>query len=441
MKFAPHTDDDVREMLGAIGLDSLDDLFDQIPPGVRLDRPLDLPEGISEMELLADMRGLAARNRHADDLVCFAGAGAYDHYVPAVVWALAGRSEFYTSYTPYQPELSQGVLQALFEYQSMICELTELEVSNASLYDGATALAEAVNLARSSPARGRVLVSAGVDRRYVETLRTYGRGAGYEPEIFDVVDGRGGTPDVADDVACVIVQHPNAYGLLEPVRDLFGAAHAGGARAIEIFDPMSLGVLAPPGEVRADIAVAEGQSLGNHLNYGGPYLGIIATRLDDVRRLPGRIVGETVDVDGRTGYVLTLQAREQHIRREKATSNICTNQTLMAIAATVYLAWLGPQGLVELGERCAAKARYAADRLCDVSGVDPLFGDAPFFKEFALRLPRPAAGVVDALVDRGFLGGVPLPAADGHALLVAVTERRTREEIDAFALALKEVLS
>ena len=441
MKFAPHTDDDVREMLGVIGLDSLDDLFDQIPPGVRLDRPLDLPEGISEMELLADMRGLAARNRHADDLVCFAGAGAYDHYVPAVVWALAGRSEFYTSYTPYQPELSQGVLQALFEYQSMICELTELEVSNASLYDGATALAEAVNLARSSPARGRVLVSAGVDRRYVETLRTYGRGAGYEPEIFDVVDGRGGTPDVADDVACVIVQHPNAYGLLEPVRDLFGAAHAGGARAIEIFDPMSLGVLAPPGEVRADIAVAEGQSLGNHLNYGGPYLGIIATRLDDVRRLPGRIVGETVDVDGRTGYVLTLQAREQHIRREKATSNICTNQTLMAIAATVYLAWLGPQGLVELGERCAAKARYAADRLCDVSGVDPLFGDAPFFKEFALRLPRPAAGVVDALIDRGFLGGIPLSDADGHALLVAVTERRTREEIDAFALALKEVLS
>jgi glycine dehydrogenase subunit 1 len=441
MRFAPHTDDDVRGMLGAIGLDSLDQLFDQIPVGVRLDRPLDLPDGVSEMELLADLRGLAARNRHADDLVCFAGAGAYDHYVPAVVWALASRSEFYTSYTPYQPELSQGVLQALFEYQSMICELTGLEVSNASLYDGATALAEAVNLARSSPSRGRVLVSAGVDRRYVETLRTYGRGAGYEPEIFDVVDGRGGTPDVGEDVACVIVQHPNAYGLLEPARDLFGAAHAGGARAIEIFDPMSLGVLAPPGELRADIAVGEGQPLGNHLNFGGPYLGIIATRLDDVRRLPGRIVGETVDVDGRTGYVLTLQAREQHIRREKATSNICTNQTLMAIAATVYLGWLGPQGLVELGERCAAKARYAADRLCEVPGVEPLFGDAPFFKEFALRLPRPAAGVVDALIDRGILGGVPLPDADAHTLLVAVTERRTREEIDTFALALKEVLS
>jgi glycine dehydrogenase subunit 1 len=441
MRFAPHTDDDVREMLDAIELGSLDDLFSQIPSSVRLDRPLDLPEGVSEMELLADMRRLASRNRHADELVCFAGGGAYDHYVPAVVWALAGRSEFYTSYTPYQPELSQGVLQALFEYQSMICELTGLEVSNASLYDGATALAEAVNLARSSPARGRVLVSAGVDRRYVDTLRTYGRGAGYEPEVFDTVDGRGGDPPVGDDVACVIVQHPNAYGLLEPVRELFGAASTAGARTIQIFDPLSLGVLAPPGELRADIAVAEGQPLGNHLNYGGPYLGIIATRLDDVRRLPGRIVGETTDVDGRTGYVLTLQAREQHIRREKATSNICTNQTLMAVAATVYLGWLGPQGLVELGERCAAKARYALERLSDLPGVEPLFGDAPFFKEFAVRLPRPAAEVVDGLVERGYLGGVPLPDADGRALLVAVTERRTREEIDGLALAMKEVLA
>jgi glycine dehydrogenase subunit 1 len=393
------------------------------------------------MEILADLAALAGRNRSADDLVCFAGGGAYDHYVPAAVWALAGRSEFYTSYTPYQPELSQGVLQALFEYQSMICELTALEVSNASLYDGATALAEAVNLARATPARGRVLVSAGVDRRYVDTLRTYGAGAGYEPEVFEVTGGRGGEPEVGEDVACVVVQHPNAYGLLEPARELFGAAHAGGARAIQVFDPLSLGVLAPPGELRADIAVAEGQGLGNHLNYGGPYLGIIATRLDDVRRMPGRIVGETLDVDGRTGYVLTLQAREQHIRREKATSNICTNQTLMAIAAAVHLAWLGPAGLEELGRQCAAKATYAAQRLTEVSGVELLFGDAPFFKEFPLRLPRPATEVRDALVERGFLAGVPLPDAGGHALLVAVTERRTREEIDGLAMALKEVLA
>ena len=441
MRFAPHTDDDVREMLGALGVGSMDDLFSQIPSSVRLDRPLDIPEGVSEMEILADMKALAARNRSAEDLVCFAGAGAYDHYVPSVVWSLAARSEFYTSYTPYQPELSQGVLQALFEYQSMICEITGLEVSNASLYDGATALAEAVNLARSSPGRDRVLVSSTVDPRYVDTLRTYGRGAGYLPEIFDAPNGCGGTPRVADDVACVIVQHPNVYGILEPARDLFGMAHAGGARAIQVFDPLSLGVLAPPGELRADVAVAEGQVLGNHLNFGGPYLGIIATRLDDVRRLPGRIVGETVDVDGRTGYVLTLQAREQHIRREKATSNICTNQTLMAIAATVYLAWLGPGGLAELGRQCAAKAAYAAQRLIEVPGVEMLFPGQPFFKEFALRLPASSAEVRDALIERGFLAGVALPDAGGHALLVAVTERRTRQEIDSLALALSEVLS
>jgi glycine dehydrogenase subunit 1 len=441
MGFAPHTDEDVRAMLDAIGLTGVDDLFEQIPASVRLTRPLDLPAGVSEMEIVADLGALSARNRHADDLVCFAGGGAYDHYVPAVVWALAGRSEFYTSYTPYQPELSQGVLQALFEYQSMICELTALEVSNASLYDGATALAEAVNLARSDPRRGRVLVSSAVDPRYAETLRTFGRGAGYEPEPFEVAGGRGGEPDVGEDVACLIVQHPNAYGLLEPVRDLFARAHAFGARTIQVFDPLSLGILAPPGELDADIAVAEGQPLGNHLGFGGPYLGVIATRLQDVRRLPGRIVGETVDVDGRTGYVLTLQAREQHIRREKATSNICTNQTLMAVAATVYLAWLGPRGLEELGRRCAAKAAYAAERLAEVPGVEPLFPGAPFFKEFPIRLPAPATEVVDALVDRGFLGGVPLPVADGRGLLVAVTERRTRDEIDGLARALKEVLA
>jgi glycine dehydrogenase subunit 1 len=441
MRFAPHTDDDVREMLAQIGLDGLDALFDQIPPSVRLDRPLDLPEGVSEMEILADLRALAAADRNADDLICFAGAGAYDHYVPSVVWALAGRSEFYTSYTPYQPELSQGVLQALFEYQSMICELTGLEVSNASLYDGATALAEAVNLARSSPGRDRVLVSEAVDPRYLQTLRTYGRGAGYEPEVFPVKEGRGGDPQAGDDVAAVIVQHPNRYGILEPARELFGAAHAGGARAIQVFDPLSLGVLAPPGELRADIAVAEGQVLGNHLNFGGPYLGIIATRLDDVRRMPGRIVGETLDVDGKVGYVLTLQAREQHIRREKATSNICTNQTLMAIAATVYLSWLGPEGLAELGRRCAAKAAYAAERLSAIRGVEPLFPGAPSFKEFALRRPRPAGEVRDELIQRGFLAGVPLTDADGHGLLVAVTERRTKAEIDALAGAMREALA
>jgi len=441
MRYAPHTDDDVGAMLETIGLASLDDLFSQIPASVRLDRPLDLPEGVSEPEIVQDLADLAARNRSVDDLVCFVGGGAYDHDVPDVVWALAGRSEFYTSYTPYQPELSQGVLQALFEYQSMVCELTALDVSNASLYDGSTALAEAANLARSTPGRGRVLVSTGVDPRHVETLRTYGRGAGYEPEPFDLEDGRGGRPQVDADVACVVVQHPNVYGNLEPVRELFGVAHDGGAATVQLFDPVSLGVLAPPGELGADIAVAEGQSLGQHLNFGGPYLGVIATRLDFVRRLPGRIVGETVDVDGRVGYVLTLQAREQHIRREKATSNICTNQTLMAIATAVYLGWLGPQGLEELGRRCAAKAAYAAERLTQVPGVELRFPEAPFFKEFALRLPRPAVEVRDALVERGFLAGLPMPPPEDRTLLVAVTERRTRAQIDRLAVALGEVLA
>jgi glycine dehydrogenase subunit 1 len=258
MRFAPHTDDDVRDMLDACGLSSVDELFTQIPDAVRLDRPLRLPEGVSEMELVADLKELAGRNRHADDLVCFAGAGAYDHYIPSVVWALAGRSELYTSYTPYQPELSQGVLQALFEYQSMICELTGLEVSNASLYDGPTSLVEAVNMARAATMRRRVLVSGAADPRYVEVLRTYGRGAGYEPEMWEVDGGRAGTPALGEDVAAVVVQHPNFYGVLEPCRDLFGAAQKAGARAIEIFDPLSLGVLAPPGELGADLAVAEG---------------------------------------------------------------------------------------------------------------------------------------------------------------------------------------
>src|SRR3954463_15507727 len=407
MRFAPHTDDDVRSMLDAIGLDSLDGLFDHIPSPVRLGRPLDIPDGVSEMEILADLRSLAARNSHADDLVCFAGAGAYDHYVPSVVWALAGRSELYTSYTPYQPELSQGVLQVLFEYQSMICDLTGLEVSNASLYDGPTALVEAANMAHAATRRSRVLVSELVDPRYVQVLETYGRGNGIQVSRFgSSADGTSAVPAVGEDVAAVVLQHPNHHGVLEDARGVFAAAAAGGARSVHVFDPLSLGVLAPPGELGADIAVAEGQVLGNHLNFGGPYLGVIAARMEDVRKLPGRIVGETVDADGKRGYVLTLQAREQHIRREKATSNICTNQTLMAIAATVYLAWLGPEGLRELGERCAAKARYAADRLSSVDGVSLLHPDAPFFKEFAIRLPRNAAEVRDALVERGILAGV-----------------------------------
>jgi glycine cleavage system P protein (glycine dehydrogenase) subunit 1 len=434
VRFAPHTDAEIGEMLATIGVGTLDDLFDQIPEPVRSAGELRIPAGVSEMELVADLRGLASANRNADDLVCFAGGGAYDHYVPSVVWALAGRSEFYTSYTPYQPELSQGVLQALFEYQSMICAITGLDVSNASLYDGPTALVEAVHMSIGGP-RGRVLVSEGLDPRYVEALRTFGKGAGYVPEPFE------GRPVVGADVAAVVVQHPNVYGELEPVAERFATAKAAGAMAVQVFDPLSLGVLMPPGELGADIAVAEGQGLGNHLNYGGPYLGVIATSLANVRRMPGRIVGETLDVDGNPGYVLTLQAREQHIRRDRATSNICTNQTLMAIAAAVYLGWLGREGLRQLGVQCASRAAYAAEQLCAIPGVTLMHPDVPYFKEFALRLPHAAAEVRDALLEHGYLAGVPLPAAGTDVLLVAVTERRSRAEIDGLASAMGEVLA
>jgi glycine dehydrogenase subunit 1 len=417
-------------MLSALDLTSLDDLYAHVPSEVLIDHALDIPKGLSEMELLDDMQALAGRNRHVDDLVCFAGGGAYDHYVPSAVWAIAGRSELQTSYTPYQPELSQGILQALFEYQSMICDLTGLEASNASLYDGPTALVEAVHMAIGATRRTRIVVASTIDPRYVETLTTYGRGAGYRPELLDPAE-------IGDDVACVIVQHPNVYGGLEQARDIFARAKEAGARAIQVFDPLSLGVLAPPGELGADIAVAEGHVLGNHLNFGGPYLGIIAAGMQDLRRMPGRIAGETVDVDGNVGYVLTLQAREQHIRREKATSNICTNQTLMAIAASVYLAWLGPDGLVELGEACAAKAGYAAERLTSIDGVELRDPDAPFFKEVALSFhERDPGDVRDALVEKGYLVG---PVIDG-SLIVACTERRTKAEIDGLAEAVAEVL-
>jgi glycine dehydrogenase subunit 1 len=438
MRFAPHTDADIQEMLGVCGLSSLDDMFAHLPEGVTLQRDLDVAEGVSEMELVAEMRRLAARNRSAADLVCFAGGGAYDHYVPSVVWALAGRSELYTSYTPYQPELSQGVLQILFEYQSMICELTGLEVSNASLYDGPTALVEAAHMATGATGRSRILVSGAVDPRYVQTLRTYDAGEHFGVEVFAFPYGPGGRDRLGDDVAAVVIQHPNYYGQLEPIREMFAAAREAGARAIQVFDPLSLGVLASPAELGADIAVAEGQSLGNHLNYGGPYLGIIAARMQDVRRMPGRIVGETTDGDGRTGYVLTLQAREQHIRREKATSNICTNQTLMAVAATIYLAWLGPEGLRQLGRQCLAKARYAAERLATLGGCELMWPQAEFFKEFALRTERDATDVQRRLIESGFLAG---PVLEDGGLLVSVTEQRSREEIDGFVKAFEEALS
>jgi len=451
VEFAPHTDADLGAMLEAVGVGSVDDLFDVIPSALRLGGGLEIAPGRAEAEVLREMAVLAGRNRSADDLVCFLGAGAYDHHVPSMVWQLLSRGELATSYTPYQPELSQGVLQALFEYQTMICELTGLDISNAGLYDGGSAVAEAVNIAVGATGRTAVVIAGALNPLYRSVLAT--QGAGLAIEIRDAGWGSdGGTlleqaRAAADGAAAIIVQQPNFFGCLEDVAALASIAHEAGARLIVHFDLTAAGILEAPGALDADIVISEGQPLGNHLNFGGPYAGVIACRSQDVRRLPGRLVGETVDRTGKRAFVLTLQAREQHIRREKATSNICTNQTLNTLAIGVALAWLGPQGLRELGELCVAKARYARDRIVEVCAAEPAF-TGPFFKEFAVRLPADPALVCEHAAADGYLAGVPagqlMPESGvDDVLLVAVTEKRTREEIDglaeAIARACKEV--
>ena len=447
MDFAPHTERDVETMLTTIGVGTVDDLFNVIPEQLRLDG-LAIPNGLAEAEVLREMAALAAQNKSADDLVCFMGAGAYDHHVPSMVWAVLSRGELATSYTPYQPELSQGVLQTLFEYQTMIAELTGLDISNAGLYDGGSALAEAVNLAVGETKRTRVVVAGAVNPLYADVLSTQGAGLGLDIRATGWgSDGRARAVD-ATDAAAVVVQQPNLFGVLEDIPALTEIARAAGAKLIVHQDLTALGVLEAPGALGADVVVAEGQPFGNHLNFGGPYAGVIACRTADVRRLPGRLVGETVDRNGKRAFVLTLQAREQHIRREKATSNICTNQTLNTLAVAVALAWFGPQGLKELGEQCVARAHYTRDRLIEHAGAEALFPDTPIFKEFVVRLPADPVAVCEYAASEGFLAGVPLsrllPNQDlDDALLVAVTEKRSREEIDAFvhviARACKEV--
>ncbi len=430
-------------MLAAVGVASQEELYAEIPETVRLRAPLDLPAGISESELFAELRRLADANSPAGAMVSFLGAGAYDHYVPAVVDAIIGRSEFATAYTPYQPERSQGVLQAIFEYQTAICELTGLPVANASMYDAGTALAEAVMIAVTQTGRKRVLVSRGVHPEYRQVLAT--ETAGLALEIVEAACDDGVTAAAlhAADTAAVVLQQPNFFGGLEDMAAAASAAHDAGALFIAVVDPIALGILAPPGDYGADIAVGDGQALGNPLNFGGPYLGFMAVGESLVRRLPGRLVGETVDVEGRRGFVLTLQTREQHIRREKATSNICSNHALNALAALVYVSWLGKQGLPELGLLCARKADYLRARLLEIPGVAP-YTAGPIVREFALRLPRPAAGVIAALAERGYLAGVDAGrfyAGLDDVLVLAVTERRTRAEMDAFAAALAEELA
>jgi len=427
-------------MLATIGVGSLDELFANIPDEVRFGGRLDLPEPAAEADVLRELSGLAACNRPTDELVSFLGGGIYDTYVPAVVDALTSRAEFLTSYTPYQAERSQGLLQAIFEYQTAICELTGLDVSNASMYDGATALAEAVILAGAHGKRpgGKVVVSGGVHPEYVQVLATETRGLGAPlvlvPEDGGLTDAAALRAAVDGETAAVVVQQPSFFGGIEDVAGAARVAHDAGALLIVVADPLSLGVLASPGEQGADIAVGEGQSLGNHQNFGGPGFGFFAARKELTRRMPGRIVGETVDVGGRRGFVLTLQTREQHIRRERATSNICSNHALNALAGLVYLSWLGREGLPALGLHLARGAAYLRERLLGIPGVSS-YTRGPVFREFAVTLPAPDAGLVSALAERGYLAGLDLgrfqPDLD-HVLLVAVSERRTRAEIDAF---------
>ncbi len=455
LRYISNTQEDQLKMLSAIGVDDIEELFSDIPNELRLGREMDIPDGMSEQELTRYMKGLASKNAHVGTHTCFLGAGAYDHFIPSVVKHVISRSEFYTAYTPYQPEISQGTLQTIFEYQTMICSLTGLNVSNASMYDGATAVAEAALMAVRQTGRSRVLVSKGLHPEYREVLKTYAEFVGFEVVEAELADGTtciadlrkrlsSGSPDnvvsinnakgqIDSVVAAVIIQNPNFFGAIEDMENATELAHQNGALSIACVDPISLSILKPPGEYGADIAAGDGQSLGNPLSFGGPHLGFLAAKKELVRKMPGRIVGQTTDHDGRRGYVLTLQAREQHIRREKAVSNICSNQALNALTATVYLSTMGKQGLKEVSKLCLSKAHYAFDKLI-ASGKFEKVNSAPFFKEFVIRaLDEPLSAIIKRLLENGIIGGLELEQFYPEmkdCWLVAVTEKRTRDEID-----------
>jgi glycine dehydrogenase subunit 1 len=446
--YSPHTDAEVASMLEFLGLSSLDDLFDVVPVALRLAGGLDLRDNMAEPDVFAYMDDLSRSNRPIGrDLVCFAGGGAYDHEVPPVTRALASRSEFVTSYTPYQPEVAQGVLQAIFEFQTLVARLSGMEVANASLYDGAAATVEAVNLGVAASGRNVVWVSQGLNPTWRQVLATFGKGTGHRLVDVPLVDGTTGWASFEatghDQPGVVLVAYPNYLGCLEDLAEARALCDRTGAVLVVAFDPIAAGVLRSPAEWGADVVVGEGQALGMPLGFGGPYLGLFACGVSQVRRLPGRLVGETVDAEGRRAYVSTLRAREQDIRREKATSNVCTNQTLMAVTAAIQLGWLGTSGLAEVALRSARGADYCRTKLLGVAGIEKLV-EAPVVREFAVRLPLPAPVLIERMVDEGFLAGIALDhhyAAGGDdGLLVAVTERRTRSEIDAFVDAMAKAV-
>jgi glycine dehydrogenase subunit 1 len=438
-RYTSATPGDRAEMLEKIGVGSTVDLFEQIPEPLRLNRPLELPDGLSEAEVFERLSALAARNADAEEQVCFVGAGMYDHYVPAIVDAIASRSEFLTPYTPYQPEISQGGLQVMFEFQTAMSELTGLPVSNAGLYEGPSSVASAGYLAMAATGRSRFVVSRGLHPHSRETLETYSKGYGAEVVEVGLAGGltdAGALADAVDgETAAVFLQSPNFLGAVEDVEALGAAVREHGGLLVVACDPITLSVLKPPGECGADIAVGEGQPLGNRLDFGGPSFGFFCATEAQIRRMPGRIAGETEDVDGRRGFVLALQTREQHIRREKATNNICTAQALNALGAMVHLAWLGREGFRELGELLVRRTAYARRRLAAVDGVE-LLHEAPVAREFAIRLEAPVAAVLDRCAERGIAAGYPLGRdypEFGDGLLIAITERRSREQIDQLA--------
>ncbi len=446
MRYLPNTTADRQKMMADIGISSVEELFADIPEQVRLKRELNLPEALAEPDLIRHLENLAGKNGDTSRYTCFLGGGYYDHYIPAVIPALLSRSEFYTAYTPYQAEISQGTLAAIYEFQTMICELTGMDVANASMYDGATALAEAAAVATGATRRQRVVVSRTVHPEYRQVLKTYLEPRGVElvelPCTNGVTTGDNLDRYINRQTAAVLVQQPNFFGCLEDVYSLQRSASGVGALFIVSADPISLGLLKPPGEYGASIVVGEGQSLGLPLSFGGPGFGYFAAREEFLRRIPGRVVGATSDARGRRGFVLTLQAREQHIRREKATSNICSNQALCALAATIFLSTMGPEGLRQVASLCAQKAAYAKKRLSAVKGISVAF-DAPSFKEFVIKSEYPLNLIQESLLRHGLVAGPDLgryyPELAGH-LLVAVTEKRTREEIDRLAEALEEVV-
>lgn len=442
MSFIPNTDADRASMLKAIGVSSLEELLRNIPPQIRLKDGLDLPAAASEYEILQELKALSDRNRSVNDAICFLGGGSYDHFIPSAVDAIISRSEFSTAYTPYQAEVSQGTLQSIYEFQTMICNLTGMDVANASMYDGGSALAEACLLAAAHTAREEIVIAGKVHPYYLQVVRTYCEGQDIVLKQAPLADGVADIEKVRKSVtsntAAVVVQHPNFFGYLEDVVELEAIAHAQGALYVVSVDPISLGILVPPGEYGADVVVGEGQSLGIGLSLGGPYLGIFAVKQALIRRIPGRLAGITTDAEGKRGFVLTLQTREQQIRREKATSNICTNEGLMMLAACVYLALLGKQGVQEVARLCLQKSHYLAQRIAAIPGFRLKYR-RPFFKEFVVETPLAPHLVIEKLLSKSILAGIDLSqfGEDESGLLIAVTEKRTKKEMDQFVESLQ----